>query len=382
MMTRPAWLAVALALLGCTAPQATNDIEAGVAALAAEAPTHASSSWVEITPAPTIIDGRLIEPTCSAAPGGDPAFRFWMRRGVADGLVIFFDGGGACWDDLTCSVPWLATGRADDGFYKAELLPGDDPNRFGGMFALNDPRNPVRDWSFVYVPYCTGDVHVGENTQRYRNVDSGEAFDIRHRGGDNFRVVLDWIERNMAAPERLLVAGSSAGAYGASGHYIRIREVFPRAEAIMFGDAGQGVATPEFTAATSASWGYRAPRALREGDTVGRLAALYRNDRFAQFTSAHDRTQSAFYALMGVDNACAAWSTQMRAELSQRQRTRNFRSYVAAGQAHTILRSPAFYTEASGGAPFLDWFKALLDGEAPRNFACENCDTPPTTCGF
>ncbi|MBY0563239.1 MAG: pectinacetylesterase family protein [Hyphomonadaceae bacterium] len=379
-MLRTVWLAAALALTGCSASQAAH-----VAATeAAEAPATMSApgGWMQITPAPGTIDGDRVTATCSNAPGGDPAYRFWIRRGSADGLVIFFDGGGACWDDLTCSVPWLATGRADDGFYKAELLPGDDPNRFGGMFALNDARNPVRDWSFVFVPYCTGDVHVGQNTPTYRNVDSGDAFDIRHRGSDNVRIVLDWVERNMSAPQRLLVAGSSAGAYGAGGHYIRIREAFPRADAIMFGDAGQGVATAEFSAATARSWGYRPPRALREGDTVSRLAALFPNDRFAQFTTAHDRTQSAFYALMGVDNACRAWGAKMREELSERQRAANFRSYVAAGQAHTILRSPAFYTETSGGGLFLDWFKALLDGDAPQNRVCANCDAPPAQCGF
>lgn len=382
-MLRSIWLAAALALTGCTAPQAAHIAAPQVLAAAdASASVFAPGDWAEITPEPTRIDGRSVTATCSNAPGGDPAFRFWFRRGGADGLVIFFDGGGACWDDFTCSVPWLATGRADDGFYKAEILAGDDPRRFGGLFEFGDARNPVRDWSFVFVPYCTGDVHLGENTQTYRNVDSGEPFDIRHRGADNFSVVLDWVERNMAAPERLLVAGSSAGAYGAVGHYHRIREAFPRADAIMFADAGQGVATAEFSAATAARWGYRAPRALRDGDTVSRLASLYPRDRFAQFTTAHDRTQSAFYALMGVENACAAWSAQMRAELSQRQRAPNFRSYVAAGQAHTILRSPAFYTETSGGGLFLDWFKALLDGAAPQNLACVNCDRPPATCGF
>jgi hypothetical protein len=58
------------------------------------------------------------------------------------------NGGGACWNDATCSKPRLAGDRAffsgqDDqdrvGVYKAELLSGDGPSKMGGIF---DHRNP------------------------------------------------------------------------------------------------------------------------------------------------------------------------------------------------------------------------------------------------
>jgi hypothetical protein len=374
------WFATAFALVlsACASPLAMP-AEAETAQLARAEALPASGEWVQIEPEAARIDGRWITPTCSDAPGADPAYRFWARRGTAPGLVLFFDGGGACWDDLTCSVPWLATGRSDDGFYKAEILPNDNPNRFGGMFALGDARNPVRDWSFIFVPYCTGDVHLGSNTAHYVDADTGEAFEIRHRGGDNFRVVLDWAQRNMAAPQQVLVAGSSAGAYGAVAHYVRVRSAFPHASAIMLGDAGQGVTTPAFTALRSERWGYTPVRALRsDADSVTRLAALYPDDRFAQFTTANDRTQSAFYALMGVDNACQAWNEKMTRDLSARRGAANFSSYVAAGDAHTILRAPGFFAETSGGERFLDWFTALLDpGAAPGNWTCEDCQPPP-----
>jgi hypothetical protein len=356
----------------------------------AAAQTPPTGEWTRITPEPILSGFQRITATCSDAPGTDPAFSFWIRRGTSDGLVIFFDGGGACWDDLTCSVPWLASGRPDDGFYKAEILPGDDPNRFGGMFLVNDERNPVRDWSFIYVPYCTGDVHLGSNTTHYRDVDSGEDFEIRHRGADNFRVVLAWARANMATPQRLLVAGSSAGAYGAVGHYVRIRDAFPRARAVMLGDAGQGVTTPEFAELRDGRWGARAARSLRGSDgaappddmAVSRLAALYPNDVFAQFTTANDRTQAGFYALMGVNDACTAWTAKMRNDLTERQTAPNFRSYVAAGDAHTILRAQRFFTETSGGETFVDWFSALIRGALPENRACVDCQPPPQRCGF
>lgn len=351
------------------------------------------SGWMELDPAPVRIDGRSFEATCSDAPGADPAYQFWARRGTENRLVIYFDGGGACWDDVTCAVPRLADGRGEgDGFYKAELLASDDPNRMNGIFDLDNPQNPVRNWSFVFIPYCTGDVHAGANTAHYTNPDTGEPYTIEHRGADNFRVVLKWLRDNFAAPDEILVTGSSAGAYGAAVHFARIREAFPRGRAVMLGDAGQGVTTRDFLALRNGNWRYQLPENVfgrdaaltADDDLVGALAAHYPNDEFAQYTTAQDRTQSAFYALMGAPNACQAWSERMTAGLAQRQSAANFRSYVAAGQTHTILRSPNFYRETSGGVAFRDWFTALIGDAAPSNAACPQCSAPPPprSCGF
>ena len=58
--------------------------------------------------------------------------------------------------------------------YKAELMRSDNPAHMSGIFDLADPRNAVRDWSMVFVPYCTGDVHSGSNTARYQNPQTGQ----------------------------------------------------------------------------------------------------------------------------------------------------------------------------------------------------------------
>jgi hypothetical protein len=374
------WIIGAAVLLGaCAAANATT----------ADAPADMpSNGWVQVTPPGLRIDGELFTPTCSQAPGTDPAYRFWFRQGTGDGLVIFFDGGGACWDDITCSVPRTRGDRREEaGFYKAELIEVDDPNRFNGVFAFDNPRNPLRDWTFVYVPYCTGDVHTGANTAIYTDPDTGEHYTIEHRGADNFRAILHWMRSNVATPRRLLVAGSSAGAYGASAHYSRIRDAFPRAQAVMIGDAGQGVATQQFLESRYARWRYDPPRSVfgrdagrrSDYDAVALLAAHYPNDRFAQYTTANDLTQSGFYALMGVENACTAWREAMLSALAQRQSASNFRSYVAAGQWHSILRGAHFYSEHSAGAAFADWFTALVAPQpAPMNQACTSCDAAPS----
>jgi hypothetical protein len=385
-----AWVfACFAALTACAGSAAAPQVEPA----AFVAPTLAPSmhEWVELTPQAIELEGRTFDPTCSGAPGSDSAYRFWARRGVENRLVVYFDGGGACWDDMTCSAPMFAReGGRSEGFYKAELMPNDDPRQMSGIFDLNDPRNPVRDWSFVFVPYCTGDVHSGSNDATYHNLDTGEPYTLHHRGSDNFRVVLEWIRANFDAPEQLLVTGSSAGAYGASTHYARIRDVFPGGRAVMLGDAGQGVTTSDFLERRNGNWRYQLPASVfganaqltADDDIVGMLAAHYPNDRFAQYTTAHDRTQAGFYALMGTHDACAAWSEAMEQGLARRQSAPNFRSYLAAGNSHTILRSDLFYTEQSGGGPFVEWFAALLDGGGEPSRACMHCAVSPERCPF
>ncbi|MBL1135963.1 MAG: hypothetical protein HND46_11645 [Chloroflexi bacterium] len=37
----------------------------------------------------------------------------------------------------------------------------------GGIFDLENPENPFADYNMVFVPYCTGDVHIGNREATY-----------------------------------------------------------------------------------------------------------------------------------------------------------------------------------------------------------------------
>ena len=365
----------------------------------------APGEWTRFVPVETEIDGKLFQPTCSGFPGTNSEFHFWAKRGTADKLVIFFEGGGACWDGMTCSLPIDPAASPDTPqLYAPAILPGNDPRALDGLFDTENDQNPVHDWSYVYVPYCTGDVHAGSVTQTYTSPFNGEAFQIEHRGADNFRVVLKWIERNFRSPEQVFVAGSSAGAYGAAAHYPEIRDVFRSARASMLADAGQAVVPESFSDIRSRSWNMQ----LREsvfgpdaasapgGELADRLAQHYPDDRFAQYTTSLDLVQMGFYDVMvnglagSQGAACRQWSDIMRAELAERERLPNFRSYVGAGVSHMILPGndpgnvgvPLFYRESSGGDRFPHWLDSMLSpsGAGWVNRSCTNCDTLPIPC--
>lgn len=349
----------------------------------------AAAAWIRIEPQAVRIGDRTYEPTCSQAEGADPAYAFWYRKGTTDSLVVYFDGGGACWDDATCAAPRLARGvQGRPSLYTAELLPSDDVTQMRGIFDLGNVRNPVRDWSMLFIPYCTGDVHSGSNTARYSDPRTGKPYVIEHRGWDNAQVIMHWMRDHVPQPRNLLVTGSSAGAYGAATHYTALREMYPRGRGVFLGDAGQGVTTPDFFGRRNSNWNYQLPESVfgrgaqltADDDMVAKLAAHFPRDRFAQYTTTYDGIQRAFYSLMGADKTCDAWTLKMTRELEHRKRTPNFRAYLARGETHTILRSPLFYTESSGGMRFMQWFESLFGEQSPSNEICTDCMAPPAGC--
>ena len=76
----------------------------------------------------------------------------------SDKVVIYLQGGGACFNTLTCLTVANAGGYGASNFSTdAASLPK------YSLFNRDDATNPTKDWNYVYVPYCTGDVHSGNN---------------------------------------------------------------------------------------------------------------------------------------------------------------------------------------------------------------------------
>ena len=81
-------------------------------------------------------------------------------------LLIYLEGGGACYDELTCYTLQTAanfTSGYSEAAFNAEAADTGYLAKPGGFFDRTSANNPFKDYSFVYVPYCTGDVHAGNN---------------------------------------------------------------------------------------------------------------------------------------------------------------------------------------------------------------------------
>src|SRR5262245_24880236 len=151
---------------------AVDDIVTRVVKDTLAAPEAGNGDYVGIAASQTTYQGRTYNPTCIK---GTP-YRFWARRGTVNKLVVYYQGGGACWEQLTCSIPTC----------DADVADSDNPGRASTGFAdLSNPQNPFRDWSAVFVSYCSCDIHFGDAAQDYTNTDPAHPLHIEHRGYQN-----------------------------------------------------------------------------------------------------------------------------------------------------------------------------------------------------
>src|SRR5688572_28729298 len=95
-------------------------------------------------------------------PGGETVcadgspFSFFVHPGTSERLTVYFEGGGACWNEVMCDFGGIFDGSGLN-VYANQVI--DYQTRDGqGMFDFENPENPFQDDTIVYIPYCTGDV--------------------------------------------------------------------------------------------------------------------------------------------------------------------------------------------------------------------------------
>jgi hypothetical protein len=287
-------------------------------------------------------------------------YAFWLRHGDPNKLVVFFQGGGACADAASCRV---GSPAFDDA-----VTADDDPAVFGGgMLALDDERNPFRDWSFVFVPYCTGDLHTGDVRMDYSEVV------IEHRGWRNTNAALSRAFREFPRPETVLVTGCSAGSTGAGFHAETILRRYPDAQVAEIGDSGADLLPRAYPLPWSAKAHF--PSFFRVGDTawspeqfVRRLAGAYPDATFARFNHVRDAELTALYLRYGGDPA--DFEPKLRAIERRLKRIPNYRSYLACGTDHCALPTSEFTTLTVDGVRLSDWVRDLAAG---RDVDCPEC---------
>ena len=132
-------------------------------------------------------------------PGGDTIcsdgteYSYYATPGKLNKLVLDFQGGGACWDDFSCSrgptgtyarnVLWMSPKTFETGD-----INGDGIRDVGGLYDRDHLQNPVKDWYHVYLPYCSADVGWGNSIHTYTEIsgpDKGKPNVIHHKGTAN-----------------------------------------------------------------------------------------------------------------------------------------------------------------------------------------------------
>lgn len=315
----------------------------------------------------------MAPPECACSDGSP--YHYWIRRADPERVVFFLEGGGACFSAATCgpASPTFKRNLSDG----ADVAAGAPAS--GGIFDLADGRNPFADWSMVFVPYCTGDLHLGSTTQDY-----GEGVVIQHNGGVNGRTALAAMAVEFPDARELVVAGSSAGSAGAPLYAGLAHDLLPTADVTLLAD-GSGAYPDDvgITAAIGALWGafddlptWPERTGPPPGDwSLPRLfvqAGRHVPDlRVATINNAYDDVQARFSALIGRSGDLLAM-IEANNELIEAEGV-EVRSWVGSGTGHTVLGLDAFYDDAVDGTVLRDWVAAVVVGEDVDDVRCTDC---------
>lgn len=90
-----------------------------------------------------------------------------VNPGSGDTLVLFLNGGGACWDPITCGA-----GLAQGGPYRSTQFQSDLGRVAPGSIVDRGAADAIygAGATLVFLPYCTGDVDWGKSTNDYPGV--------------------------------------------------------------------------------------------------------------------------------------------------------------------------------------------------------------------
>lgn len=321
-------------------------------------------------------------------PGGETMcahrtdFSYFVRPGETDNLLIFMQGGGGCWNADTCRD----SGVNFNGFYSSRVTAENNPaNRRSGILNLDDPENPFGDYTAIYIPVCTGDVHWGNNTVIYPDEDEGDVT-MEFKGYVNTSSALEWVYDNITAPDSIFVTGCSAGSVGSILHTPYLIEHYPDVPVVQFGDSLSLLFNrpvdlqtdywrahdnfpqwiPELAEMEALDW------------TMARfytaVANYYPDYIFSQFNSIRDHVQ-VFFTFPAGDGRAEDWSELLNQHLEEIQaNTQNYRSFTSGGDLHCVTPGNTFYTYAINGIRLVDWVANLAKGIEVESLHCgDNC---------
>ena len=338
-----------LLLLACTNAQDTDVVDSSAPAPELGEPITADANtwtWVDFPD--------------SACDDGS-ATGIGVNPGTSSNVLFFFNGGGACWDYETCFVAHTAS---QGPFGKSELK---DTVRYltGSILDRDDKDNPFADWSYVFVPYCTGDLHGGDHVVTYAN--STDSADYHHVGHSNVLAYLKRLGATWPTPDQLVVSGASAGGGGALLNYRDVRRYWPDTKMALLDDSlplfeGDDI-QPWLRTTWATEWDLTPLMEQACPDCAGdfslwhkTLRTMYPDDRMALLSSEQDGTISGYYLLSAEH--FQEDLLKMDADVLEPS---GWHTFFITGKSHTMVGSPAKFS--SNGQALWPWLTQMVNDD-------------------
>jgi hypothetical protein len=333
---------------------------------------------------------------------------FYVRKGAADGLVIYLEGGGACSSPGFCDYNPANVNQvlSGDGQTVAGSIGGATNGRqqpgTAGIFDMGRPENPFMGWSQIYIPYCTGDVHFGT---RKDVMLPGVAKPQQFVGHLNMQKFISRIVPTFPSVSRVVLTGASAGGFGALLNYSMVQDAFGGALVTVLDDSGPSFPdNPKYMPTCLQKnwremWGFQSSfpadcTECTQADGGGLseyakfLVRKHPNARIGVVSSMQDEVIRLFYS-SGLQN-CASFTTADPTTITLGQVDENvympgadytaglneirmkygstgkFATYYLGGANQTFhqhIWRARFYDASAGSESIAQWAKNLLDGK-------------------
>jgi hypothetical protein len=275
------------------------------------------------------------------------------RDAGSEDLMIFLQGGGACWSEL-CAATEAVT---EPGVPEGGVL---DPNLDG---------NPLKDYNVAYLPYCDGGIFSSDIDY---DTDEDGSDDRFQRGLHNLSAGLDVALRTFPNPRRIVLSGSSAGGLGTTIALPLVRLLYPDVRIDILNDAGVGVARPqqpEYIELLLNDWNSRefvpesCPQCIADDGHFSDYHIWQMdqdpNVRRSMLSDSEDVVFALGFLGIGFD----AWKEALYPEMQQLEDAHPERSkyWIPDNTGHTFLQSSEEFERTAGGVRLVDFIAAMLD---------------------
>ncbi|MEL6214856.1 MAG: pectin acetylesterase-family hydrolase [Pseudomonadota bacterium] len=260
-------------------------------------------------------------------------------------LMIFLQGGGVCAPDNCEAVE--------------EAFPVLPPS-FGILNAA-DSANPVSDYNLAYLPYCDGSLWMGD-----RDVDSNSdgSADRLFRGAQNLSAALDVVAGAYPAPNRIVIAGNSAGGFGTHAALPLVRKLYPNIPVELINDSGVGIMPDGFLELFTDYWNADAffPQScescIGDDDNLTGYHAYQMDEDINLRVAFLSTKQDAVASSDGPE-----FERQLLEAINELHTAfpERFQSMIADGDGHTfIIRD---FDRIVGGATVKQWLTDMLEND-------------------
>lgn len=274
----------------------------------------------------------------------------------SDRVMVFLQGGGACWDLNTCFTLMSAvhiTGGFGQSDFQTEI------SSVGASYLFQRiTTNPFRDASWIYVPYCTGDLHDGANVAM---LDATHT--VHFVGRTDTQLVLSRVAATRPTADTVWLVGVSAGGYGVALDWDLARAAWPQAAVHVLADSSPLVTTePTRYAAMQAAWQMSFPTPC-PGCTsdLGAVPAALRasvpaGDRYGLLANTRDQTISTYFGITQDQLANEILAAQGAMTPPAQA------AFLLGGTSHVLLTNPAAQTTT--GVVLSTWIDQWATGDA------------------